>query len=106
MSTEISRANYHTGCELIDDNNKVLLYLRKGAQNIIYFDVAKALAQFVFTTPTADISLISNKLLLSEMELKQRGIPVDLLLNANESETGKINCFYGFSKQDQIASKS
>ena len=87
------KSNESSSCELSLDSDNVILYLREGAQCINYYDVARALAEFVFTTPTVDINLISNKLSLSKEALKQRGIPVDLLMDANVSEAGKINCF-------------
>lgn len=58
----------------------VTLYLRKSIKDIIYYDVAKALVEFVIGNSYELLDTISDRLSLKLEELKRRGVPVDLLL--------------------------
>jgi len=85
-----SQSDFSSSCALELKNDRVMLYLLKDHVNIDYFEIARALAQFVFKNPDETIFYaISDKLSSSLEVLKGRGIPVDRLLKHVELQQRK-----------------
>ena len=68
----------------------MVLYLRKAIKDIVYYEVANELAQFVFKKLFNDSDTISDKLSLSLEELRRRGVPVGLVIKSDQQPLSKL----------------